>query len=70
MNQVFGLFNARTTLNDFLLLRATILSENPLEVSSNVVNLTFQILYFAPLVQDLRVRKSVCKVSSGGGASS
>lgn len=70
MNQVFGLFNARTTLKDFLLLHATILSENPLEVSSNVVNLIFQVLFFAPLVQDLRVRKSVCKVFSGGGASS
>lgn len=53
MNQVFGLFNARTTLNDFLLLHASILSENPLEVSSNVVNLTFQVLFFAPLVQPL-----------------
>lgn len=70
MNQVLGLFNARTTLNDFLLLHATILSENPLEVSSNVVKLTFQILFFAPPVQDLRMRNSICKVSSGGGASS
>lgn len=42
MNQVFGLFNARTALNDFLLLHATILSESQFECCQfNISSLTF-----------------------------